>query len=302
MKKNSKMIMTTCVVALLTMGFGSKFMSGGFGDSTGAPMKTVIVSQYKGCNSTGGHTGKPLNDFTVGFVDVVSDIPLTGWVPNATYNITVTAVSPNRFAYGFQFTAWGKTDSVTKGILLTPNTDVQIRKSLLRNAAGVKLDSNYYATHKTSSAAHGSGNSKWTFQWTSPSVKNQEIRFYLTAICANASGSSLGDYVYRINKNDDSSSLANPNVNAVGIKEFTAKENISVFPTVTTHNVTIAVNTTFELGTAYVLDMNGKIVLKTELSENSNSHILKLTELESGAYIIKIQSANYNFSKKIIKL
>jgi hypothetical protein len=300
--KNKRIVVITLFIATLTMSFVIKFSTAGFGDSTGAPLKGVVVSQYKGCNSTGCHTGKPFNDFTAGFVDVISDIPLTGWVPNATYNLTVTAVSPNKFAYGFQLTAWGKTDSVTKGTLIASNTDVQIRKSILKNSMGVKLDSNYYATHKQTSVAHGSANNKWTMQWTAPSVKNQQVRLFLTVVCANANGGISGDYVYRINKNADSSSIANLNVNAVGINEYTNTENVLVFPSITSGIVNISIPNNTEQATIYVMDITGKIVLKQSVTSNTPTNTINLADFETGNYVITIQSANYNFSKKIIKL
>ena len=284
------------------MSFGIKFMSGGYGDSTGAPLKTVVVASYQGCNSTNCHTGKPLNDFTQAYVDVISDIPLTGWVPNATYNLTVTAIAPNKLAFGFQLTAWGKTDSVTRGTLTAINSDVSVKKSILRNAFMVKLDSNYYATHTTSSVTHGTSNNQWTLQWTAPPVKNQEIRFYLASVCGNASGSSLGDYVYRINKNADSSSVAYPNVNAVGINEYVNTEKVLIYPTITSGNINVTVPNSIEQATIYITDITGKMILKQAVNSNDKSSIINLTDFETGNYVITIQSANYNFSKKIVKI
>ena len=300
--KNKKNIILLIVVGLFTMSFGIKFMSGGFGDSTGAPLKGSIVASYQGCNSTNCHTGKPLNDFTQAYVDVRSDIPLTGWVPNATYNLTVTAMAPSKLAFGFQLTAWGKIDSVTRGTLTAINSDVAIKKSILRNAFFAKVDSNYYATHTTTSVAHGSSNKQWTLQWTAPTVKNQEIRFYLTAVCANASGSSFGDNVYRINKNADSSSIAYPNANAVGINEYVNAENVLIYPTITNGNITIIFPSSIEQAIVYVTDITGKIVLKQTVNSNDKSSVLNLTDFETGSYVITVQSANYNFSKKIVKV
>jgi hypothetical protein len=300
--KNKKNIILLIVVGLFTMSFGIKFMSGGFGDSTGAPLKGTIVASYQGCNSTNCHTGKPLNDFTKAYVDVISDIPLTGWVPSATYNLTVTTTAPSKLAFGFQLTAWGKIDSVTRGTLTAINADVAIKKSILRNAFFAKVDSNYYATHKTTSVAHGSSDNQWTLQWTAPPVKNQEIRFYLTAVCANANGSSLGDNVYRINKNADSSSIAYPNVNAVGINEYSNTEKVLVYPTITSNNVTVTVPASIEQATIYVTDISGKIVLKQLVNPNDKSCILNLSDFETGNYIVTIQSVNYNYSKKIVKI
>jgi hypothetical protein len=133
-------------------------------------------------------------------------------------------------------------------------------------------------------------------------VKNQEIRFYLTAVCANANGSSLGDNVYRINKNADSSSIAYPNVNAVGINEYSNTEKVLVYPTITSKNVTVTVPASIEQATIYVTDISGKIVLKQLVNPNDKSCILNLSDFETGNYIVTIQSVNYNYSKKIVKI
>jgi hypothetical protein len=286
--KNKKYILAMLIViAIFSMNFG---------------MKQAVKTSYKGCNTTNCHAGNPLNDATIGFVDVTSDIPLTGWMPNATYNITVTATATDRYAYGFQFTTWGKTDSVTVGKLATVDSDVQISKSILKNSMGVKLDSNYYATHVTSSVTHGSTRNMWMFQWTAPAVKSQEVRFYLTAVCANASGSPIGDYVYRINKNADSSSIKNAAVNPVGIEEIKMAGNVFIYPTIITNDVNISAPYQSGKATVSVIDITGKILLNKVFILDESSHTINLSELETGTYIITVQGANINFSKKIIKI
>lgn len=296
------MLILTVFVGLFFMNFIYKFMSGGFGDSTGAPLKSTVVSQYKGCNSTGCHTGKPVNDFTNGFIDVISDIPLSGWAPNTTYNFTVSAVSNSQLTFGFQVALWGKTDSASRGTMIANNPDVQLRKSVLRNASFVRLDSNYYITHRITSVTHGTNNKKWTFQWTSPSVKSQEIRVFLAGICANGNGITSGDFYYRINKNADSSSIPNPNINAVGINEYLNTEKVLVYPTITSGNVTITVPASIEQATIYVTDISGKIVLKQLVNPDDKSSILNLSDFKTGNYVITIQSVNYNYSKNIVKI
>ncbi len=301
--KNKKYVLALLiVVAIFSMNFGLKFMSAGFGDSTGAPMKTTVKSSYVGCNNSGCHTSKLLNDATQGFVDVTSDIPLTGWVPNTTYNITVTATAIGMYAYGFQFTTWGKTDSVTKGTLTAMDADVQIKKSILKSSKGATLDSNYYATHLKTSVTHGSTHNMWMFQWKAPAVKNQEVRFYLTAVCANGNGSAFGDYVYRINKNADSSSIKSLNINSVGIAELMMTDNVFIYPTITKNDINISIPNKLGEATVCVMDITGKMVLNTVLMLNENLHIINLSEFETGTYVITIQGSNFNFSKKVVKI
>lgn len=296
------MLILTVFVGLFFMNFIYKFMSGGFGDSTGAPLKSTVVAQYKGCNSTGCHTGKPVNDFTQGLIDVVSDIPISGWIPNTTYNFTVSAVSNNQLTFGFQVALWGKTDSASRGTMIANNSDVQLRKSVLRNASSVRLDSNYYITHRTSSVTHGTNNKKWTFQWTSPAAKNQEIRVFLAGICANSNGSTTGDYYYRINKNADSSSIPVPNVNAVGINEITFLQEPKIFPTITNDKVNIVMQEEIKNGSVQVLNELGQVIKSQQINNDQKEIFILLEELPTATYFIKIEADNFNYTKKIIKL
>ncbi|MFN7911069.1 MAG: choice-of-anchor V domain-containing protein [Bacteroidota bacterium] len=299
MKKNYFFMLIT-LISIIASAFALKFSTRGFGDSTGAPTKTNIVTQYKGCDNVGCHTGKPLNVLSEGFVDVVSDIPLSGWVPNTVYNVTVTAIAKNRFAYGFLFTAWGKNDSASRGTLLTSNSDVQVLKSLLRNSAAVKIDSNYYATHKQTSVAHSSGNSKWTFQWQSPAVKNQEIRFFLTAVCANANGATTGDFVYRINKNADSSAISGVNQFAVGVDEMSLENEVKVYPTFVNQALHIAINKLNKFTSCQITDITGKVVLNEELKSNTQS--IDVSHLKEGTYLLKVFGTDLFYTTKILKL
>jgi hypothetical protein len=57
-----------------------------------------------------------------------------------------------------------------------------------------------------------------------------------------------------------------------------------------------------EQATIYVTDISGKIVLKQLVNPNDKSCILNLSDFETGNYIVTIQSVNYNYSKKIVKI
>jgi hypothetical protein len=300
MKKNSIVILIICI-AIISFSFTKYFMTGGFGDSTGAPLKHNIVSSYKGCNVVGCHVGNTFNDFTKGYIDVTSDIPLTGWLPNQTYNLTVRAIAPTKYAFGFQFAAWGKNDSVSVGTLI-PSTRVKVVKSILRNSFFAKVDSNYYVTHLSSTVAHGTNENEWTFQWTSPSSRTQDVRFYLAGICANGNGQTSGDNAYRISKNADSSSVAFPNTFAVGINNLVNEKSILIYPSIVTNEITISTNQELENVSLRIVDMTGKIIFSNTYASLYSSQILDLSSYKSGQYFVYIESTKLNISKKIIKL
>jgi hypothetical protein len=293
-----KKIIFILFVAIVDMSF-NRFMSGGFGDSTGAPLKTEIKTTYSGCNSTNCHTGKPMNDFTEGWVDVTSDIPLSGWMPTTTYTITVSAKATNRYAYGFQFTTWGEKDSATKGSLISNDSRVVIKKSILKNGLGVVIDSNFYATHVKESVSIGVENNSWTFKWLSPAIRDQKIKFYLTAICANGNGATTGDYVYRINKNADSSLLAYP----VGIQEYPSADDrrVQVYPSIFTSQLFLSSTEVLQHATVSIYNLSGSSVFTEQMSIGAGASILLLNQLAQGTYLLRIDAGNYHSTKKIIK-
>jgi hypothetical protein len=181
------------------------FMRGGFGDSTTGPTKHNTSPFFTSCAQSGCHTGKPVNS-ELGYVDIVGDIPESGWEPGETYTIKARVFFPGRQAFGFKLMAWGKEDSASVGSLMVRNgTDNCIRElSKLRNNLGTVYDTNYYVTHSLSHvAAPSEGSMEWTFQWIAPATRDQEVVFYAAFNAANGDGTAFGDFMYTFKKGAD---------------------------------------------------------------------------------------------------
>ena len=60
------------------------------------------------------------------------------------------------------------------------------------------LGTNLYATHRTNSVVGHAGTStnEWSFTWTAPATRDQEVIFYAAFVAANGNGSTSGDFVY----------------------------------------------------------------------------------------------------------
>lgn len=181
------------------------FMRGGFGDSTTAPTKQNTAPFFTNCAQSGCHTGKPVNS-ELGYVDIIGDIPETGWEPGETYTIKARVFFPGRQAFGFKLMAWGDEDSASVGSLIVrEGTDNCIRElSRLRNNQGVVYDTNYYVTHSVNHvAAPSEGSMEWTFQWIAPATRDQEVVFYAAFNAANGDGAAFGDFMYTFKKGAD---------------------------------------------------------------------------------------------------
>jgi hypothetical protein len=93
---------------------------------------------------------------------------------------------------------------------------------------------------------------------------------------------------------------------ALGINESLQTNNNSAFiyPNPTSENISVSIHLTdndeivFEL-----VDLSGRSILSSRerMSSGNHSKIIKLSELASGIYILKITSKELNYTQKVIK-
>jgi hypothetical protein len=130
-------------------------------------------------NCTSCHTGASasnVNDW------ISSNIPVTGYVPGSTYQITATATSTGHSRFGFEISPQN-TGGTLMGTMATVNSDAQV------------LSPGKYITH-TSAGTSGTGSKTWIFNWTAPVINSGTITFYGAFNAANSSNTSDGDDIY----------------------------------------------------------------------------------------------------------
>lgn len=103
---------------------------------------------------------------------------------------------------------------------------------------------------------------------------------------ANTTISGTGRFF--LNFTTDTLSLEETNLNDVNIYSNQSSRTILVDGILRSETI------------ATVYDLNGRIVLQDELDTTLNRNIINTNELNTGVYVVKIQSDNYNASQKVI--
>jgi hypothetical protein len=281
-------------------------MSRGFGESTGAPMKSgtfTFFSSYKGCNAVGCHSGNNLNS-PQGNLEIFTSIPNSGWEPNTEYEIALKATFPNFDVFGFQFTAWGDVDSVSVGTLIPKDSSVAITESTVYDFSNTPVGKFVYATHVSpavypnSILAQSVGEKWWSFTWKSPAVQDQNVTFFATANASNGNGQITGDYIYK-------TSLSVGNGGPLNVDHHSQIVNFNVFPNPVADKLNIDINTASAQQTEINLyDVEGKIVLSKQLSgvNNSINEVLDCSSLNQGIYFLKAKSGRATKTLRVVKL
>ncbi|MGA0108998.1 MAG: T9SS type A sorting domain-containing protein [Schleiferiaceae bacterium] len=143
--------------------------NGPSGGKSGSP-----ASNNQTCSSC--HSGASISTQTV---NITTDIPSTGFVPNTNYLITVTnatggASNPKS---GFQASVEnaGHQGSLTAG-------------------TGNKVVNSNYVTHTSSGNSVSNGQAAWTFTWNSGNAPDGTT-IYVASMFANGNGATSGDAV-----------------------------------------------------------------------------------------------------------
>jgi hypothetical protein len=85
-------------------------------------------------------------------------------------------------------------------------------------------------------------------------------------------------------------------------KEEFASKNILVFPNPVANSFTLRNNSTQDLKSATLIDLNGRIVENIDLKGMNKDKFISLQNYATGFYLIKINSENSSIVKKIVKL
>lgn len=292
MKKNAFIILA--LSSIFIYNFAHSFMRTGYGNSTGAPLKKEVISTYNTCASVGCHLGNDINsDLLETTHSIQSNIPSSGWEAGKKYTIIVKTESPSKDVFGFQFMAWSNKDSSSVGTFtITDKEKTQMTNSKLKNKFYQNVDTLYYVTHNggESILADTFGENSWSFDWTAPAEKNQEITFFTTFVIANGNGKTTQDYVYQL------SSPASEQLLSVS-KPTQDFQIYHVYPTYIQNNITIDLgNFAKQNHKISIFNTNGEQLL----TQNSDVNIeLEVSELSKGTYIVFIQNEENNYTESI---
>lgn len=155
----------------------------------------VLILYANSSGSPGGKSGSPGDGNTTctqchtgtatpqsGWI--TTTIPVDGYTPGQTYQITATGTHSGVVKFGFELTAETSAGVKTGTFVITDAT----RTKLINNNKAV--------THTTAGNVPTGNTSTWTMNWTAPATDVGQVRFYAAFNAANGNGGTGGDVVY----------------------------------------------------------------------------------------------------------
>ena len=135
------------------------------------------------------HGTYPLNSGN-GYIQL-DGLPADGFLPNQTYNLTLTLAHPGQSRWSFEVTC--EYQSGTSWLQGGTFTITQSSYTTLSVGAGSAPD---YVKNNSSGTFNGTpGPTSWQFNWTAPDAAVSSVNFYFAGAACNGSGSG-GDYIY----------------------------------------------------------------------------------------------------------
>lgn len=154
-----------------------------FTSSNGAPSGYTNAPGESNCTSC--HSGSVITSGTNwNNIILTSNIPATGYIPDSTYNITLSHTQSGIVKFGFSITALNSSNNKA-GVLIVTNSTTMTLTNGTRDYIG-----------QLSSGTSGSGSISWSFQWKAPSTPSGNITFYTCVNATNNSNSFNGDQIY----------------------------------------------------------------------------------------------------------
>ncbi|HQQ12771.1 MAG TPA: T9SS type A sorting domain-containing protein [Bacteroidales bacterium] len=160
-------------------------------------LPVVLLFLANGSGSAGGYSGSPGDNNqtctachsgtpTVQTGWISSNIPVSGYVPGSTYQLTLNANQTGVSKFGFEFTSENSSGQKTGTFTIT-------------DANRTKLtNQNKSVTHKSGGTAGAAGGTiSWTFNWTAPATSAGQVRFYAAVNATNSNGNTSGDQIIK---------------------------------------------------------------------------------------------------------
>lgn len=264
-------------IAILSIAFTEKAHSNG----SGAPAGRTGSPGDGGQTCRTCHSGTaPVN--TPGIIS--SDIPVDGYVPGTTYNLTVNFSHATFNKFGFEISPQNTTGQLKGTLVLTEPTRTQL------------ISSSKYITHKTAGNAGTANSITWTFKWIAPPAGTGSLTFYGAFLAANASNSSAGDAVFV------STLPVNENTGSVSLESPDAVDAINVFPIPCNQYLFLKLPSTLSgKSEISIFNTSGALVGEYEIDPAKSIASVDLSQLATGIYVVEINSGDQIIRKKIIK-
>lgn len=250
------------------------------------PLSLVFFSYPSG--SPGGKTGSPgdegasCHDCHSSF-DIIpqtdwitTNIPVTGYMPGDTYEITATGTFEGVVNFGYELTAEDNTGHKKGTFTLIDD----VRNKLTNNNTAV--------THTINGITPTDDSNSWTVNWTAPTEGVGEITFYAAFNAGNGAGGTTGDQIFTTAHSVIEST--------VGIGDDLLANQINAYPNPATNYVNIDAPRDAQIR---IVDVLGHQVFAKE--NTSHSERIDLSELDQGIYFLQVLHENNAATMRIVK-
>lgn len=272
------LLFTTAFLSVLAISLSSltyTFSSpgGAPAGATGSPGDNNLTCARSGCHAG---TASP----QAGLIS--SNVPLSGYVPGETYQITVSITQNGISKWGFQASPQN-----SNGVLLGTLTLTDPSRTRFIGTG------NKYVTHTTGGNSGATGSTSWSFNWTAPSVGTGPVTFYTAAMAANGNNATSGDQVFfdNIVINEDFT---------ISVNDQQAKSEISIYPN-PAQGSELFINKLKGNESLIIRDMQGRIVLNTGFSAAGTTQAVNIDKLPKGAYILELSGESGSKVKRFIR-
>lgn len=243
-------------------------------------------------NCTSCHNSSAVNSGP-GSVALLSNIPVDGYLPGTTYNLTLRVAQTSRSLFGLGLEALTSANQNGGTLIITNSAKTRIANAVVGGVSRKNV------THQLNGGAN-TDSMRFDFAWTAPVAGTGNVTFYYSGLAANSNGQTSGDNVYTgsttIGEFVDHTGIAQA---ATNIKSFViypnpAKERINLH-----YSLTSASDVFVSL-----YNMEGKMVKFLGKSAKSagmaNDSFEIGTDLTTGTYLLELRTDKGVSTQKVM--
>lgn len=283
---------------MLLLSIGAMFMS--VEQKSAGPPGCFAGEPPNFTNCTYCHSGAAVNSGTANIGFDLGGAEL-GYVPDSTYTITLSVQKAGMEAAGFQFIALqNNNQNNSPGVItLTDPTRMQIVDVNNPHAQGCSISQKKWVEHEYAGIlSNTAGLSQWSFLWKAPSTDVGTISFYFAGLESNYNLGDDGDFVY-------TRSASAPFLPSSIQSLHDISHQVLVYPNPTVLELFVEVTDAIAWEKIELIDLNGRVAknyTSNGLIFNGKNLQLDLLGIQSGIYILSLQSDKYQVNKRVLVL
>jgi hypothetical protein len=229
-------------------------------NSSGSPAgRSGSPASVGTCAAAGCHNGPSGTSETI---TITTDIPASGFVENADYNITITADDGGRNLTRMGFQASVESAAGAEGSLTASGSDVKT------------VGAGNFVTHTSNGISAPGGSLSWTFVWNSGTAPDQTT-IYTAVNFANSNGTTSGDVI-------ETQQLVLSKDMGVSIAEAELHPT-SLFPNPAQEYIQFDGSDKLE-GELRIFDLKGQLI--KQVSRDQLAGKISLNDIRDGVYIV----------------